>query len=132
MFEFIAKLFDSENFMPHGQCLLWEPEVLWLHVISDVIITLSYFSIPCIILYVIKKRGGIAFKLVYIMFGLFIFLCGLTHLISVWTLWNPVYRFEGLIKAFTAIVSMATALLLVPIIPLIFEIIDKGENNSDK
>lgn len=36
---------------------------------------------------------------------------------SVWTLYDPVYRLEGVIKAVTAVVSVCTAFLLWPLIP---------------
>jgi hypothetical protein len=39
-------LFDwlqPANFMPHGHCYLWRPDVLWLHVGSD---TLSNLLAP--------------------------------------------------------------------------------------
>ncbi len=132
MYEFITQLFNSENFMPHGQCLLWAPEVLWLHVVSDVVITISYFSIPCLIFYIMRKRKRIAFQWVYAMFGAFILLCGITHIISVWVLWDPVYRLEGLIKAMTAGVSIATAFLLIPVIPTILEILEKSQNTENE
>ena len=41
----------STAFMPHGQCYLWKTELLWLHGVSDALITLSYFSIPLALLY---------------------------------------------------------------------------------
>jgi hypothetical protein len=42
-------LFDwlrPANFMPHGHCYLWRPDVLWLRVGSDTLIALSYCAIP--------------------------------------------------------------------------------------
>jgi PAS domain S-box-containing protein len=112
MLEFITQLFDSENFMPHGMCLLWVPGLLWLHVISDVLITLSYFSIPVAILYVMRKSKVVVMPWIYILFGSFILLCGITHALSVLVLWNPVYRLEGVVKALTALVSIITAIYL--------------------
>jgi CheY-like chemotaxis protein len=32
------------------------------------------------------------------MFAAFIFLCGTTHLIEIWTVWNPDYRMQGAVK----------------------------------
>ena len=54
------------------------------------------------------------------MFGLFvtfIFACGTTHLLSLVTLWQPTYGLQGLIKAATALVSIATAITLWPLLP---------------
>ena len=45
MLEFLAHLFSSQGFEPHGHCYLWLPEILWLHVISDAFIALAYYSI---------------------------------------------------------------------------------------
>jgi len=46
MWTFLERLLDSSMFSPHGICLLWEPELIWLHVVSDAVIAASYFSIP--------------------------------------------------------------------------------------
>jgi len=113
---FLKRLF-TEDFMPHGHCYFWRPEILWLHVISDVVIALAYYSIPVILVYFTFKRKDIPFHWMFWMFGAFIFLCGTTHLIDVLTTWVPVYRFEGVVKLITAIVSISTAIALVPIIP---------------
>ena len=46
MLDQISALLDQQGFIPHGHCYLWMPEVLWLHVMSDAIIAVAYFSIP--------------------------------------------------------------------------------------
>jgi PAS domain-containing protein len=51
------------------------------------------------------------------MFGIFLLGCGTTHLMEVWTLWHGTYRLAGVIKAITAVSSVATTALLVPLIP---------------
>ncbi len=52
------------------------------------------------------------------MFGLFIVSCGFTHFLEVVTFYDPMYRLSGLIKLLTALVSWATVLGLVRIVPL--------------
>jgi hypothetical protein len=118
-------LFESERFMPHGQCFIWTPSVLWLHAISDAIIAISYFSIPCIIFYILYRQQNIPFRWIYLMLAAFIVLCGATHVLGIIVLWYPIYRFEGLIKAMTAGVSIATALLAVPLVPKFLAVLDK-------
>jgi diguanylate cyclase (GGDEF)-like protein len=110
-------LFSSENFMPHGHCFLWLPEVLWLHVVSDIVIALAYFSIPFALMRFASKRKDLAFKPIFLMFGIFILACGLTHLFDIATIWYPVYWSQGLVKAVTAMASIMTAILLWPLIP---------------
>jgi signal transduction histidine kinase len=115
--EFLKNLFSSEGFIPHGHCLLWKPDLVWLHIVSDSIITLSYYSIPIMLVYLARKRQDLAFQWMFLMFGAFILGCGTTHLMGIWTLWIPTYWLDGGIKLATAVFSIVTAVLLVPIVP---------------
>lgn len=116
MSDFFSRLFESD-FMPHGHCYFWQPEIVWLHVISDAVITLAYFSIPALLLQFVRKRPDIAYSKVFLLFGAFIVACGTTHALEIWTLWHGTYRLAGLVKALTAAISIATAVALVPILP---------------
>ena len=107
----------TSDFMPHGYCYLWNPLILWLHVISDSVITLSYYCIPIALVYLVRQRRDLPFNWIFWMFGLFIMGCGTTHLIEVWTVWHASYLLAGIVKAMTATVSIATALMLIPLIP---------------
>jgi two-component system NtrC family sensor kinase len=42
--------------MPHGYCFLWDRGLLLLHVISDCLIAVAYFSIPITLAYFVRKR----------------------------------------------------------------------------
>ncbi len=118
------ELLSSENYMPHGYCILWQPQLLWLQVISDVTIVISYYSIPVTLLYVMRTRKDIPYKWVIFMFSLFIFMCGTTHIFEVWTLWVGIYWAEAVVKAITAAVSLATAILIIPVVPKIIAAFD--------
>src|SRR6266850_2115737 len=116
MIQFAKNLFSSD-FMPHGYCFLWNPEIVWLHAISDGVIAVSYYLIPLALVYFVRKRTDLPFHWMFVLFGIFIFGCGTTHLMEVWTLWHGTYRLAGVIKALTAGVSVLTAVMLVPLIP---------------
>ncbi len=105
------------GFIPHGHCYLWKPELVWLHVLSDSLIALAYYSIPLMLVYFVCKRRDIPFDWIFLMFGSFIVACGTTHLMAIWTLWHPTYWLSGFIKAITALVSLSTAVLLIQLIP---------------
>jgi PAS domain S-box-containing protein len=107
---------------PHGICLLWEPELIWLHVASDAIIAAAYFSIPVALTILVTKRRDLQFGWIYWAFAIFIMACGLTHLLSIYTLWVPVYGIEGIVKAVTAAASIFTAGALWPLLPKILTI----------
>lgn len=110
-------LLDTEGMMPHGYCFRWNPSLLWLFVISNVVTALSYFSIPLALGFFAYKRKDVSFKWILPLFSAFIFACGLTHVLSVVTIWNPVYGLSAIAEALTAIVSVITAVLLWPLIP---------------
>jgi PAS domain S-box-containing protein len=114
--EILRKLFGSEGFMPHGMCYLWNTRLIYLHVISDSLIALSYFAIPVILLWFVRKRRNVPFRWMFGLFGLFIVACGTTHMMEVWNLWHGDYWLSGIIKAITA-AAVATAILLVRVAP---------------
>jgi anti-sigma regulatory factor (Ser/Thr protein kinase) len=106
-----------DDFMPHGMCFAWQPNVLALHVVSDALIALAYFSIPLLLVRFAQRRSDLPFKPVFWMFGVFIVACGATHVLAIWVVWHPTYWLEGAVKAITAGASVATAIALVPLIP---------------
>lgn len=116
MLEFFRRLFVSD-FMPHGHCYFWEPGVLWLNVASDTLIAAAYYAIPFVLFSFARRRKDLGFQWIFVAFGFFILACGSTHLMAVWTVWNGTYRLDGIIKAITAVSSIATAALLVPLVP---------------
>lgn len=120
--------FFTNEFMPHGHCYLWRPGILWLHVVSDVLIFLSYMSIPFALLYVVyTTRTKLQFSWLLLMFAIFILACGLTHLMEIINVWHSKYFISGLLKAVTAFASVATVTLLVPVLPKIVKSIKISE-----
>ena len=116
MLEFLRNLFASD-LMAHGYCYLWRPEIVWLHVGSDSLIALAYYSIPISLAYFVRKRHDLPFNWVFLMFGAFILGCGATHMMEVWTIWHGTYRLAGVVKLITAGLSVSTAVALVPLMP---------------
>lgn len=113
----VRYFFESQALSPHGICLLWRPELIWTHAISDLLIGLAYFSIPLALGVFLHRRRDVRFSWAVWMFVAFILLCGVTHFMMIWTLWNADYGVEALIKAATAAVSVITAVALWPLLP---------------
>ena len=119
---FFQQLFSSD-FMPHGFCYLWDPRIVWLHVISDGLIALSYYCIPIILIYFIFKHRDRPFNRVFWMFGAFILACGTTHVMEIWNVWqHGSYVLAGVVKAITAVVSVVTVAMLLPLIPKVISL----------
>jgi PAS domain S-box-containing protein len=119
--EFLGQFVSPGDFMPHGYCYMWNAGLVWLHVISDSMIALSYFTIPFILLWFVRERRDFSFNWIFVLFGIFILACGATHLMEVWNLWHAQYWLAGGLKALTAIASVSTAFLLARFVPTALE-----------
>lgn len=99
----------------------WNVEnIMQCQMVSDFLIALAYFSIPLELLYFLSCSNVFPFRWVIVQFGAFIVLCGLTHFINIWT-YGP-HSFHVMLaltvfKFLTALVSCATAITLVTLIP---------------
>jgi two-component sensor histidine kinase len=123
MIELISRFFNTDGFMPHGMCYLWQPGILSLHIVSDALIMLAYFSIPFTLLHFVRKRTDLRFHWIVPSFAIFIIACGLTHLLDISTIWYPTYWLSGGIKAATALASVTTAIMLVKLVPAAMRVV---------
>ncbi|MGB3405265.1 MAG: PAS domain S-box protein [Microcoleaceae cyanobacterium] len=121
MWELLNRFFSTQ-FIPHGHCYLWQTPLVGLHLISDLVIVLAYFSIPLLLFYFIRQRQDVPFNRIFILFSAFIFSCGLTHLMSVITLWYPLYWVSGVIKAASGLISLVSAIELYHLMPQLLTI----------
>ncbi|MBL4797374.1 MAG: HAMP domain-containing histidine kinase [Oleispira sp.] len=110
--------FDYEKFMPHGMCYLWQPDILWTSVASDIVTALSYYSITLAFIYFVNKRTDLPYPWFFVLAGSIIFMaCGTTHLISAIVIWEPIYGISAISKAITATSSFFTGILIWFILP---------------
>lgn len=113
----------SSDFLPHGYCFTWRPTLLWSLVAGDALIALAYFSIPLALMTLVRRRGDLGSATpMLVLFSIFIFLCGTTHLMDIWTIWLPNYWAEAVIKVAAGVVSVVTAALLWPSIPKVLRL----------
>jgi PAS domain S-box-containing protein len=110
-------LLDPSGLTPHGFCLSWVPGLIALHAGSDAVVGVSYFSIPLALAWFVRQRRDLGYTWLVYAFVAFIVACGTTHLLAILTLWVPAYGFEGVVKLVTAVLSVATAATLWPLIP---------------
>lgn len=125
----ICALISSVSALDHCHC---DDEGFWsvnsimeCQKVSDFLIAIAYFSIPIELLYFISC-SSVPFKWVLVQFIAFIVLCGLTHLLNGWTYYGP-HSFQLMLsltiaKISTALVSLATAITLFTLIPLILKV----------
>ncbi|WP_299703075.1 HAMP domain-containing sensor histidine kinase [uncultured Pontibacter sp.] len=116
MKDFLSNIIEAD-FMPHGHCYFWKPEIVWLNVSGDVLIAMAYYSLPLLLFYFAKKRTDLTHKYVFWLFAAFIFACGTTHIVDIWTIWVPTYRLEGVLKLITGLLSVSTAVVVYKSVP---------------
>src|SRR6266436_5004866 len=108
----------SSDFIPHGHCFLWNPGIVWTQVVSNGTIALSYVAISSTLAYLVYQlREAIPYRGMYLAFGAFIVLCGITHMSDVLVIWKPAYWLDSAIRIATAVVSAATAAMLPSLVP---------------
>jgi hypothetical protein len=112
MMQQILIALGSERYSQHSICLTSDPVLMTLYIWGDGITFLSYFSIG-IVLLLRAQRGNLSPVLIrpslLPLYGAFIFLCGLSHLTEILTLFWGIYRLDVFITAAMASVSGVTA-----------------------
>jgi ethylene receptor len=87
--------------------------------VSDLFISLAYFSIPLELVYLSRNISLAAYRRILLQFGAFIVLCGATHFINLlgfsgYT--ETVDTIQAVTKVLCALVSCATAISLIGMI----------------
>jgi signal transduction histidine kinase len=118
--EFFANLFNTKGWVPRWVCGRWSETHGWTYITSSLLIWAAYFSIPFTLYRLVKKKGEtLPFPKIFWLFILFIFACGITHLVDAIMFWYPAYRLSATLLVFTAIVSWAAVIGLYKIVPLV-------------
>ena len=107
---------SASEYMPHSSCL-WQTPLIWLNATSDLLIALAYFATSAMLIYFVRKRGSMPSISIFYLFSAFMVLCGIGHLLEIWTLWYPAHWFAGIEQAMTALVSGIAALQIMVLLP---------------
>lgn len=113
----LLHLFDTSRWPPRWKCGDWSDAQGILHIASDLGVGTAYVAIPFVLAYFAMRRKDLPFQRVFWLFGLFILACGSTHFMEAAIFYWPAYNLAGFIKLTTALVSWATVIALVPIVP---------------
>ncbi len=110
-------LLAQAGYLSIGQSMPWDSRLVLLHVGSDLLIAFAYLSIPFALAHLARRRPDLDFRGMLLMFACFILACGITYLLDARDLWISDYWMSGVMKAVTAAVSIATAVLLWKALP---------------
>lgn len=103
---------DRGQFLPQAECFDGVPTLLWVHVVADVLIATTLFSVPFVLVYLFRRRSDLRLGWPAVCFGAFAVTGGLTCLVDAWNVWQGQYWIEGVLKAVTAAMALLAGILL--------------------
>lgn len=107
----LADMLGAAQYQQHAICLTNDPILMILYVAADLTTWVAYSVIGLALL--VKRAEKITLSpAARGMFGAFIFLCGLSHLTMVLTLFVGVYRLDIMVRVVMAAVSAVTAVFV--------------------
>src|SRR5260370_11383787 len=113
---------EMSTLIPHGACLRWKPELIWLNAISDALIAGALFTTAFVLAFFAWRRRSdlmFMFRSVFWAIAIFVAVCGVTRLLSILTLWVPAYGIEGLTKGLLALISIGITVGMLLLLPRI-------------
>ena len=113
----LLNIFSTDWLKGHGFSPLWTPGMVWLRIVADSLIAISFLAISLTLALLSRKRRNIAVGRILFFFGIFILTRGLAHLIDVWAIWNSLHWLEGAMKVITCGITIFAALILFRSIP---------------
>ncbi|MEG4806449.1 PAS domain S-box protein [Microcoleus sp. F8-D3] len=116
----------NHNLIPQNGCCQWQPQLMGLHAVSDLLIALAYYSIPALLTYYARKQRNVPLSKGFLLLGAWFFCGGTTHLMQVWMLVHPSYWLSSSIAALTAIISLWTLTSLIPRISQVLALAGAG------
>jgi len=108
------------SFLPHGACLSWKPELIWLNAVSDGVLACGFLVIAFVLWLFAWRRHHeilVVFRVIFWGFGAFAAVCGIERLLAIQNLWVPAYELEAAVKVVLAMISViitAGLLLMLP------------------
>jgi len=108
----------NHNFILQGACCQWQPQLMGLHAVSDLLIALAYYSIPAILTYYYaRKQGDVPLSKGFLLLGAWFFCGGTTQLMQLWMLVHPSEWLSSSLAAVTAVISLWAVAELIPWVP---------------
>lgn len=116
--DIVQSFFDTQGFMPHGMCILWQADILYTRATAGLLTAIAYFATAAGVVRFLSLRQDIPYRPFFVLYGSLIFIaCGSSHLMGIWTHWFPDYGIETVIMVITAVTSIVAAIWLWPLIP---------------
>jgi Cu+-exporting ATPase len=103
------------------------PLLMMVMAIANGLIAISYASIPVFLVAFTRKRKDLPFSWALVLFGAFILVCGTTHFVHIVGLWRNVDWWQAAVDSICAVISLATAVVVWPLLPKLLAIPSPAE-----
>ncbi len=130
--EFLKSSFASSPFIPHEHCYFWNPETMYLNIISALLIALSYYAVAITLIYFVQKRRDLPHASQFLLFSVLLVSCGTIYIMDVWTPWHSHYGLSGFLKAFTAVVLLYTTIILMPMVSKALNLPNSNQEEANR
>ena len=121
MQETILQLYKSilsaNTLAPHQIDTNLSPGLLWVQVFSDLLTGIALLIIPLVIVYFVDKRKDLRFSAIRMLIAGLISVSAVSHFLDIYFLFNPIYWLDVGMSVTTTVISIATAIILVRILP---------------
>lgn len=121
MIDLLNRWFADEMFLRAAEGRNWPLEVLWAHLLAEGAMVLAYCAIAAALLYLVLRRQEMRFAWAYVLFSGFFFISAAAHVSLIWSVWSPNLWVPPLLKIAAALVSIAAAAALWPIVPIVLQ-----------
>ncbi len=109
-----------DGILRFGDCLAWNPVLVSLHVVSDILLFLAYTAIPiAVLIYASQKKD---YRIACYCVAGFIFWYSLIHVAQAVNMWYPIPLILGSMKAVTAILAVIAAIAVFPLLARALEL----------
>jgi signal transduction histidine kinase len=106
----LGDILDMSTLTPHGDCLQWQPGLIWLNVVSDAVLGCASFALAVMLVVFLLRRHGDMLRIFIALFGslaVFAAVGAVSCLLSIVTLWTPLYGIEAAVKVVLALIAAA-------------------------
>jgi hypothetical protein len=73
--EFFRQLFNTDYLVARWESGQWSNVHGWVYVIGDLLVASAFLAIPIIIVVFVKRKKGLQFHRIYLLFATFLLLC---------------------------------------------------------
>ncbi|MBD2388372.1 sensor histidine kinase [Cylindrospermum sp. FACHB-282] len=83
-----------------------------------ILIVVAYFLLPPVLVYALYKGRDVPFHWMFLVFGVFLSICGTAYVIQTWQIWYPNTWISEFLKILTVVVGMAIAFMVLALLPV--------------